>query len=133
MAFLLDTNICIHLRQGHAGVARHFRTKRGEGIVSVVSYGELLFGVQRSGMSHALSKLEELMTAMRLEALPLGAAHHYGRIRNDLGRRGQLIGNNDLWIAAHALAGDYTLVTDNEREFSRVEGLRIENWVREAS
>lgn len=59
------------------------------------------------------------------------ADHVYGRIRADLQRRGQPIGSNDLLIAAHALALDCILVTDNEREFSRVPGLRVENWLRD--
>ncbi len=56
-------------------------------------------------------------------------ANHYGDIRASLQKSGQLIGNNDLWIAAHARSQDWTLVTNNEKEFLRVNGLRVENWV----
>ena len=64
--------------------------------------------------------------------MPAAAAEIYGRIRAQLSGQGLMIGSNDLWIAAHALAGNYTLITDNEREFSRIDGLRYENWVRDA-
>jgi len=60
--------------------------------------------------------------------LPETAAEAYGTIRAELERKGQMIGNNDLWIAAHAKAAGLTLVTNNEREFRRVRGLRVENW-----
>ena len=67
-----------------------------------------------------------------IPALPLRseAGLHYGRLRAALERSGTVIGNNDLWIAAHALCGDLILVTNNEREFVRVPGLKVENWVR---
>jgi tRNA(fMet)-specific endonuclease VapC len=61
--------------------------------------------------------------------LPLEAAEHYGHVRATLQQLGQPIGNNDLWLAAHALAEGWTLVTNNTREFARVPGLRVENWV----
>ena len=62
--------------------------------------------------------------------LPVNAVEIYGSIRWTLTRRGQLIGPNDLWIAAHAIAAELTLVTNNEREFNRIEGLKIENWAK---
>lgn len=61
--------------------------------------------------------------------MPLEAAKHYGDIRSALERKGKIIGGNDLWIAAHALAMDVTIVTNNEKEFSRVKGIKVENWV----
>ena len=106
--------------------------RSGEAVISVVTYGELLYGVEKSTWTSALERLNIVINLMRVEPLPLAAAEQYGRIRNELGQRGQLVGSNDLWIAAHALAGNYTLITDNEREFSRVDGLRYENWVRDA-
>jgi tRNA(fMet)-specific endonuclease VapC len=62
--------------------------------------------------------------------MPLEAGTRYGEIRAELERRGRPIGANDTWIAAHALAEDLTLVTNNMREFARVPGLRLENWMR---
>jgi tRNA(fMet)-specific endonuclease VapC len=132
MAFLLDTNICIHLRRANPRVQERFVTRSGEAIMSVVTYGELLYGIEKSTWPNALERLNIVLNLMRVEPLPLAAAEQYGRIRNELGKRGQLVGSNDLWIAAHALAGNYTLITDNEREFSRIDGLRCENWVRDA-
>lgn len=133
VAYLLDTNICIHLRRDHPRVRDVFARKTGEGLISIVTYGELRYGAEKSSQTMAIDALELFLRFVRIEPLPVDAAHRYGRIRADLQRRGVVIGANDLWIAAHALAGDYTLVTDNEREFARVPGLRIENWVREAS
>jgi tRNA(fMet)-specific endonuclease VapC len=132
MGFLLDTNICIHLRRANPRVRERFVERSGEAVISVVTYGELLYGVEKSTWTSALERLNIVINLMRVEPLPLAAAEQYGRIRNELGQRGQLVGSNDLWIAAHALAGNYTLITDNEREFSRVDGLRYENWVRDA-
>ena len=65
-----------------------------------------------------------------LPILPLvkGAAHAYSQIRAELESKGEMIGNNDLWIAAHALAAGLTLVTNNTREFRRVRGLKVQNW-----
>jgi tRNA(fMet)-specific endonuclease VapC len=132
VAYLLDTNVCIHLRRENPLVRQHFKSRRGEGLISVVTYGELLFGVQRSKSPTAAAKLAALLTLLRVESLPVTAADHYGQIRARLAGQGQIIGANDLWIAAHARAGGYTLVTDNMREFERVEGLSIENWARDA-
>jgi tRNA(fMet)-specific endonuclease VapC len=66
---------------------------------------------------------------IRPNALPMAAAEHYGHVRASLHRPGMPSGNNDLWLAAHALAEGWTLVTNNTREFERVPGLRVENWV----
>jgi tRNA(fMet)-specific endonuclease VapC len=75
-------------------------------------------------------QLEELRRALPVTALPETAAQIYGAVRADLESRGQQIGNNDLWIAAHALASNLTLITNNEREFARVKGLKIQNWAK---
>ena len=66
---------------------------------------------------------------MTVEPLTDAVGRHYGQIRSALQRKGRPIGNNDLWIAAHARAEGWVLVTNNEREFNRVEGLAVENWV----
>lgn len=99
--------------------------------MSAVTYGELIFGVARSSRvvqgRAALSKITNLVPVL---PLPEQAGEHYGQLRFDLERRGENIGSNDLWIAAHALASGLTLVTNNEREFRRVRGLKIENWTK---
>src|SRR5271165_117858 len=129
--YLLDTNICIYIRQRRPEtVLRRFRKLHpGEAALSVITYGELLYGAAKSTQRPAaLEQLRELIGFLPALPLPETAAEAYGAIRAQLEVKGELIGNNDLWIAAHALAAELTLVTNNEREFRRVRGLRIENW-----
>ena len=129
--FLLDTNICIYIRRKKPeGVLRRFRTlKLGEAALSVITFGELMYGAEKSAQrAAALELLQGLAQALPVLDLPDTAAEAYGRIRAELERAGQMIGNNDLWIAAHARAAGLTLVTNNEREFRRVRGLKVENW-----
>lgn len=130
--FLLDTNICIYIRRKKPEEAlRRFRTlKAGEAGLSVITFGELLYGAEKSAQrTAALELLRELAQALPVMGLPEAAAEAYGTMRAELERKGQMIGNNDLWIAAHAKAAGLTLVTNNEREFRRVRGLKVENWV----
>ena len=129
--FLLDTNILIYIRRNRPpGVlARFQKLSYGEAVLSVITFGELSYGAAKSvRRSEAIAQLEELRRAIPIAMLPETAAEMYGAIRADLENRGQQIGNNDLWIAAHALAANLTLITNNEREFSRVKGLKIQNW-----
>jgi len=129
--FLLDTNICIYIRRKKPeGVLRRFRTlKAGEAALSVITFGELVYGAEKSAQrAAALELLRELARVLPVLGLPETAAEAYGTIRTELERKGQMIGNNDLWIAAHARAAGLTLVTNNEREFRPVRGLKVENW-----
>ena len=129
--YLLDTNICIYIRQTRpAEVLRRFRKlRRGEAALSVITYGELLYGAAKSEQRlMALQRLRELVEFLPALPLPETAAQAYGEIRAELESKGEVIGNNDLWIAAHAVAAGLTLVTNNEREFRRVRGLKIQNW-----
>jgi tRNA(fMet)-specific endonuclease VapC len=131
--FLLDTNICVYIRRERPpGVlARFQRLKPGEAVLSVITYGELVYGVEKSQFrEQARNRLAELAGLMPVMELPLQAGQCYGAIRAALEAKGEMIGNNDLWIAAHAMAAGLTLVTNNEREFRRVEGLKTANWVR---
>jgi tRNA(fMet)-specific endonuclease VapC len=130
--YLLDANIVIYLRQRRpeAVVRRFDRLQPGEAAVSVIAYGELQCGAMKSSQRAAgLERLRELTQALPALPLPEKAAETYGFIRADLESRGEVIGNNDLWIAAHALASGLTLVTNNEKEFRRVRGLKVQNWV----
>ena len=130
--FLLDTNICIHIRRRRPpGVlARFQRLKPGEAVLSVITYGELVYGVEKSQFrEQATRQLSELAGLVPIMALPLDAGEFYGAIRAALEAKGEMIGNNDLWIAAHAKAVGLTLVTNNEREFRRIQGLKVQNWV----
>ena len=129
--YLLDTNICIYIRQSRPEqVLRRFRKLRpGEAALSVITYGELLYGAANSAhRTTALERLRELVQLLPALPLPETAAETYGTIRAELESKGEMIGNNDLWIAAHALASGLTLVTNNEMEFRRVRGLKIQNW-----
>jgi tRNA(fMet)-specific endonuclease VapC len=129
--FLLDTNICIYIREKRPEeVLRRFRKLRaGEAVLSVITLGELLYGANKSAQrAAALERLRELIHVLPALPLPEAAAEAYGTIRADLEAKGAMIGNNDLWIAAHALAADLTLVSNNLRELRRVSGLRLQNW-----
>ena len=129
--YLLDTNICIYIRQARPeSVLRRFRRLRaGEAVLSVITYGELFYGAMQSAQrAVALARLRELAQLLPALPLPETAAETYGTLRARLEAKGERIGNNDLWIAAHALASGLTLVTNNEEEFRRVQGLRVQNW-----
>ena len=129
--YLLDTNICIYIRQKRPEeVLRRFRKLRaGEAVLSVITYGELFYGAAKSAQRvAALEQLNELARLLPALPLPETVAETYGTIRAHLEARGEMIGNNHLWIAAHALASRLTLVTNNEKEFRRVRGLRVQNW-----
>jgi tRNA(fMet)-specific endonuclease VapC len=129
--FLLDTNICIYVRRRRPpGVlARFQRLKPGEAVLSVITYGELIYGLEKSqSREQAAKQLTELAGLVPIMELPLQAGEFYGAIRAALESKGEMIGNNDLWIAAHAKAAGLVLVTNNEREFRRVHGLKIQNW-----
>jgi tRNA(fMet)-specific endonuclease VapC len=131
LRYLLDTNIFIYIRQGRPeSVVRRFsKLAAGEAAVSIISYGELFFGACKRGQRpEDLERLRTLMGLLPCLTVPEAAAETYGAIRAELELMGQMISNNDLWIAAHALASGLTLVTNNEKEFRRVRGLRVQNW-----
>jgi tRNA(fMet)-specific endonuclease VapC len=132
MRFLLDTNIVSDLMRHPRGKISDRISEVGEEDVctSIVVAAELRYGAIKKNSAPLTSQLEAVLGA--LEVLPLEAPVDavYGVIRAGLERSGQPIGANDLLIAAHALALDLTLVTDNGREFSRIDGLRVENWLR---
>jgi tRNA(fMet)-specific endonuclease VapC len=130
--FLLDTNICIYLRQQRppSVVARFRRLRYGEAAISVITFGELLYGVEKSRYrEQAVRLLAELANVVPVLELPAQAGHFYGAIRAALELKAEVIGTNDLWIAAHAQAAGLTLVTNNEGESRRVQGLKIQNWI----
>jgi tRNA(fMet)-specific endonuclease VapC len=128
--YLFDTDTCIYIRQKRSMVGGRFNTLRqGEAAISLITFGELIYGAIKGGaFPSERGKWLELVHLLPVLPLPEQAAERYGAIRADLEAKGRLIGNNDLWIAAHALAAGLTLVTNNEKEFRRVSGLKIENW-----
>ena len=130
--YLLDTNICIYIaKHNPASVRERFAQHSANDLVmSVITLGELRFGAEKSqSKEKALTVIDELANLMNVEDLAENAAEHYGQIRAELQKSGQIIGNNDLWIAAHARSENWVLVTNNEKEFLIVEGLKVENWV----
>ncbi len=130
--YLLDSDICIFvMKRRPPALLRRLDQRLATSAISVVAYGELAFGELVSvRRTEAAAHISALLETLRVLPLPLDAARCYAQIRAELQRGGEPIGSNDLWIAAHALAGDLTLVTNNEREFRRVPGLRMENWAR---
>lgn len=132
MHCLLDTNVIIHVRRHEPKVVERFQQlEPGEAAISVISYGELIYGAEKSDFRHHnLAVLSQLLTFIDVLPLPRDVGDAYGAIRADLERRGEMIGHNDQWIAAHAKAAGLVLVTANEREFARVADLSVENWAR---
>lgn len=130
--YLLDTNICIYIaKQQPPKVLKKFQTlKVGQVAMSVITYGELTYGACKSNAykktMRLLNELTELIPALDL---PETAAQQYGAVRAELEAKGKIIGNNDLWIASHALSSNLILVTNNVKEFKRVPKLKVENWV----
>lgn len=128
---LLDTNICIHIINARPkSVLQRFRQYRmGEiGICSVVA-AELAYGVAKSGSSRNREALELFLAPLLILPFDEQAVWTYGDLRAELERQGRPIGSLDTMIAAHALSQQAVLVTNNTREFTRVPGLLLENWV----
>lgn len=130
--WMLDTNICSYiLRERPASVkARFLRQPPGRIAVSSVVAAELYYGAARHPKGAAIrGSIEQLLNGLTILAWDRAAADAYGTLRAQLERKGQLIGALDLQIAAHALVTGAILVTNNQREFSRVPGLKLENWI----
>jgi tRNA(fMet)-specific endonuclease VapC len=133
MIYLMDSNACIGwLRQNEPKLMARIAQEPPRNIVlcSVV-VGELYYGAERSGAVYRASNIRELeQLRLRFASIPFddSAAEEYGRLRAHLASLGQIIGSNDLQIAAIALANGLTLVTHNTAEFSRVPGLLLEDW-----
>jgi tRNA(fMet)-specific endonuclease VapC len=132
MRYLLDTNIVSDLvRQPQGKVAQRIR-KVGEARVctSIIVAAELRYGAARKGSARLSTQLEAVLNALDVLPFKTPADTLYGSLRAGLEAAGTPIGAHDLFIAAHALALDCTIVTDNEREFTRVRDLACENWLR---
>lgn len=131
LRYLLDTNIVIYvIKNKPLSALKVFNEHTGHMAISTITLAELLHGAEKSNApARSLDVVEDFCS--RLEILPYGpkAAQHYGSIRSALEKRGQTIGVNDLHIAAHARSEGLTLVTNNLREFERVEALQLANWV----
>lgn len=130
LRYLLDTHIVIYvIKRKPLSALPLFNDNEGHMAISSITLAELLHGAEKSKAPvRSLATVEDFCS--RLEVLPYGAkaAQHYGSIRAALERLGQPIGVNDLHIAAHARSEGLTLVSNNLREFERVEALRLDNW-----
>ncbi len=131
LKYMLDTNIAIYvIKRRPIEMLKTFNQHAGQLCISSITLAELLHGVEKSRfVEQNLKNVESFIS--RLEVLEYGykAASHYGDIRADLERKGTSIGVNDLHIAGHARSEGLIIVTKNVREFERVPGLRLENWV----
>ncbi len=129
--YLLDTNICIYVINARpAAVLARFVEHEVDGLgISAITASELYWGVCKSGSVRNRATLEKFLSPLVVLDYDLGAARKYGELRAYLEQQGTPIGPLDQQIAAHALALDVTLVTNNVREFERVPGLRLENWI----
>lgn len=133
--YMLDTNILSHMIRFPEGDAVRMLVDTGvqEACVSAIVASELRFGAAKRGSPRLTQLVEDMLERIEVVAYGADASRAYARIRLDLARAGTPIGPADMFIAAHALARDMTLVTDNVREFQRVPGLRVENWLEPAS
>ena len=130
--YLLDSDICIYIRRKRPpGILARLQTMTpGDIAISVITYGELAFGAAENPDPRASADLARMITIAPVLPLPQQTGEIYGALRATLEKQGRIIGPNDLWIAAHAIASGLILVTNNEREFRRIEELKIENWAK---
>lgn len=136
MNYLLDTNICIYIiKKSPEQVLKKLEViindeKKNEIYLSSVTVSELYYGVEKSNqVDKNLEALKGFLTPFRIVSFDFPSAEIFGKIRSKLERKGVVIGPYDLQIASIAMANDFVLVTNNTKEFKRVAGLNIENWV----
>ena len=129
--YLLDTNILSDLVRNPQGLIAQKIASVGEGSIctSIIVAGELHFGAGKFGSKQLTTQLNTILSAIDILPLEEPADHRYGELRAHLEKQGTPIGPNDMLIAAHALMLDCVVVTANEREFSRVPKLKVENWL----
>src|ERR1700722_16274923 len=132
MRYLLDTNIVSDLVRNPQGKVAARIAHVGEESVctSIIVAAELHYGAARKGSTRLLAQLLTVLDAFEILPFEAPAEITYGELRARLEANGQPIGGNDMLIAAHAVSLGHTVVTENEREFSRVDGLNLENWIR---
>jgi len=136
MKYLLDTNICIYIiKKSPEQVLKKLEVitnseGKNEVYLSAVTVSELFYGVEKSNQSEKnLEALKGFLTLFNVVDFDHESAEIFGKVRSDLERKGTVIGPYDLQIASIAIANDLTLVTNNTKEFSRVDGLKLENWI----
>lgn len=131
LQYILDTNICIYVIKNYPPeLLERFNALAEQLCISAITYGELHYGAEKSGRRLQNLQAIEHFSA-RLDILPFSAkaAAHYGQVRAELERAGTPVGPHDMLIGAHARSEGLITVTNNRREFDRIQGLRVENWV----
>ena len=129
---MLDTNICIYIiKNKPQNAKKKFQEfSIGELCISTITVSELMHGTFKSELTQRnLKAIESFLMPFNIVEYDYEASVKYGKIRADLEKKGQVIGNMDMQIAGHALALDMALVINNTKEFVRVEGLELDNWV----
>lgn len=131
LTFMLDTNIAIHvIKQRPIAALNKFNQYAARICVSSITLAELYFGAENSqNMAKNLVQVDDFLSRLVILDYDSQAASHYGNIYADLTKKGNVISENDMHIAGHARSRGLILVTNNLREFERVEGLRLDNWV----
>jgi tRNA(fMet)-specific endonuclease VapC len=131
LKYMLDTNIVIYtIKKRPAKVKTLFKQNSGQMCISSVTFGELVYGAEKSMQTERnLADVESMAARLELLAFDTLAATHFGQLRAELAKSGKQIGPYDQMIAGHARSLGLILVTNNTKEFKRVPGLRIENWI----
>jgi tRNA(fMet)-specific endonuclease VapC len=132
--YLLDTDTIIYALKGDPHVTRRFEEKATQAkALSVISYGELFFGAMKSAMPQAnLAKVRRVAELLPVIEVTQAVMETFGSLKADLQQRGRSVDDFDLVIASTALVLNYALVTNNDRHFRGIPGLRLENWARPA-
>jgi tRNA(fMet)-specific endonuclease VapC len=130
LKYLLDTNIVIYvLKRRPKEVLEIFNANASRMSISSITLSELIYGAEKSpNVDKNLEAVEEFISHLEVLSYDAKASQHYGQIKASLEKRGQIIGENDIHIAAHAVSQGLILVTNNLREFKRVPNLALENW-----
>jgi len=131
LKYLLDTNIVIYvLKRRPVEVLAVFNANASRMAISSITLSELMYGAEKSlNVNRNLEAIEEFVSHLDVLPYDAKASQHYGQIKATLERKGEIIGENDIHIAAHAISQGLILVSNNVKEFNRVPNLALENWV----
>jgi tRNA(fMet)-specific endonuclease VapC len=131
LKYLLDTNIVIYvLKRRPVEVLETFNANASRMAISSITLSELIYGAEKSSnTARNLEVIEDFISHLEVLSYDAKASQHYGQIKAALEKKGQIISENDIHIAAHAVSQGLILVTNNSKEFERVSTLAIENWV----
>lgn len=133
MEYMLDTNICIYIikKKPEKVLEKFSSLPLGSVSISSITLAELMYGIRKSSdPDKNFEALNQFLVPLEIMDFNYESTIEYGKVRSELEKKGTPIGPLDTLIAAHALSIGLTLVTNNEKEFSRVEGLKIENWTK---